>query len=188
MATVAGQDEVSAHGHTDGAALPTNALPFYDDSVNTTGCCAKFNPEGWDGRRLHFEDKRFLRATTKSAMHVPLNMGRVMERVQTAIAAADAQDPHENVMLSHDPSFWTSEHLIAVTKDVPGEEMTTLSGDFVTRVFEGPFSSIGTWQSEMEAEARKAGSEAKKVYFFYTTCPKCAKAYGKNYVVGVAQI
>jgi hypothetical protein len=24
------------------------------------------------------------------------------------------------------------------------------------------------------------------VYFFFTTCPKCAKAYGRNYVVGVA--
>jgi hypothetical protein len=28
----------------------------------------------------------------------------------------------------------------------------------------------------------------KKLYFSYTTCPKCAKAYGKNYVVLFAQI
>jgi hypothetical protein len=28
----------------------------------------------------------------------------------------------------------------------------------------------------------------QKLYFFYTTCPKCAKAYGKNYVVLLAQI
>jgi hypothetical protein len=26
------------------------------------------------------------------------------------------------------------------------------------------------------------------MYFFYTTCPRCAKHYGKNYVVGVAQV
>jgi hypothetical protein len=26
------------------------------------------------------------------------------------------------------------------------------------------------------------------VYFFYTTCPKCAEVYGKNYVVGVVEI
>ena len=25
-------------------------------------------------------------------------------------------------------------------------------------------------------------------YFFYTTCPRCAKHYGKNYVVGVAKV
>lgn len=28
----------------------------------------------------------------------------------------------------------------------------------------------------------------KKVYFFYTICPKCAKYYGKNYVIGVAEV
>jgi hypothetical protein len=28
----------------------------------------------------------------------------------------------------------------------------------------------------------------KKLYFSYTTCPACAKAYGKNYVVLFAQV
>ena len=27
-----------------------------------------------------------------------------------------------------------------------------------------------------------------KNYFYYTTCPKCAKVYGKNYVVAVAEV
>ena len=30
--------------------------------------------------------------------------------------------------------------------------------------------------------------EIKKLYFFYTTCPKCAKKYGKNYVVILMQV
>jgi hypothetical protein len=32
----------------------------------------------------------------------------------------------------------------------------------------------------MENIARARGSEPNKIYFFYTTCPKCEKAYGKN--------
>ena len=40
----------------------------------------------------------------------------------------------------------------------------------------------------MQDLVRARGSEPKAVYFFYTTCPDCAKAYGQNYVVGVAQI
>jgi hypothetical protein len=35
---------------------------------------------------------------------------------------------------------------------------------------------------------RERGKTLKKLYFFYTTCPKCAKYYGKNYVVLLAQI
>jgi len=85
-------------------------------------------------------------------------------------------------------SPWKAEHFFAVDRDIPGEEMTTLSGDYVTRVFEGPFSSAGAWHKEMAALARDRGHEGGPVYFFYTTCPKCAKAYGKNYVVGVAAV
>lgn len=29
--------------------MQRNETPHYDASVNTTGCCPKFNPEGWDG-------------------------------------------------------------------------------------------------------------------------------------------
>jgi hypothetical protein len=56
--------------------MQINALPRYDQSVNTTGCCPRFNPEGWEGAELHFRDKPFLRADTISALHIPLNMGR----------------------------------------------------------------------------------------------------------------
>jgi len=28
----------------------------------------------------------------------------------------------------------------------------------------------------------------RKLYFFYTTCPRCAQKYGKNYVVILAQV
>jgi hypothetical protein len=30
--------------------------------------------------------------------------------------------------------------------------------------------------------------EIEKIYFYYTTCPKCAKLYGKNYTVIFAKI
>jgi hypothetical protein len=169
-----------------GTVMQTNETPRYDASVNTTGCCPKFNPEGWDGQELHFKDKRFLRATTHSVMHVPMNMGSVFARVNRHIDDAGASDTDRFIVLSHDISPWSSEHLFSVSKTVPGEEMTTLSGDFITKVFEGPYSQARQWDEEMRQIARDRKSEPGDVYFFYTTCPKCAKAYGKNYVVGVA--
>jgi hypothetical protein len=35
---------------------------------------------------------------------------------------------------------------------------------------------------------KSRGREVKKLYFYYTTCPKCAKKYGKNYVVLLAEV
>ncbi len=168
--------------------MQTNTLPIYDDSVNTTGCCPRFNPEGWDGAELHFENKPFVKASTRSLAHVPLNMGRVFSRVLGHIEDQGASDPHQTIVLSRDLSPWESEHLFAVTKPVADEEMTSLSGDFVTKVFEGSYQHARDWYSEMQALADKRGTPAKAVHFFYTTCPKCAKTYGKNHVIGVVQV
>lgn len=168
--------------------MQTNALPKYDDSVNETGCCPRFNPEGWDGQELHFREKPFLRATSRSVMHVPVNMGSVFARVQRNMEEAGAADMNDFIVLSRDLSPWQGEHLFAASAKVPGEEAVTLSGDFVTKVFEGPYREARHWHETMLELARSRGSTADEVWFFYTTCPKCAKHYGKNYVVGLARI
>ena len=40
----------------------------------------------------------------------------------------------------------------------------------------------------MKDAAAERGKTDGEVWFFYTTCPKCAKVYGKNYVVGIAEV
>jgi hypothetical protein len=166
--------------------MQTNALPHYDDSHNTTGCCPKFNPGGWDDQELHFKDKKFVHATTRNALHIPINMGSVFGRVQGKIEDAGGYDPDNMIVLSRDLSPWKAEHFFAVDRDIPGEEIVTLSGDYVTKVFEGAYSNAPAWHEDMQRTVREKGKEPKDIYFFYTTCPKCAKAYGKNYLVGVA--
>ena len=168
--------------------MHTNELPAYDMTDNPTGCCPRFNPEGWDDVSLHLKDMPMLRAVTMSAMHIPLNMGKVFNRVQSHIEKAGAFDADHYIVLSRDPSPWYAEHLFAVSKPVPDEEMTKLSGDYITRVFEGPYRDARDWFDEMDKLVRANGDLPGKIWFFYTTCPKCAKTYGKNYVVGVAEV
>jgi hypothetical protein len=168
--------------------MQTNQLPRYDDSDNPTGCCPCFNPDGWDGVELHFKDKSFLRAETRGAMHIPLNMGQVFKRVDLHAREAGGWDPSNMIVLSRDLSPWKAEHLFSIDTPVPDEAMTRLSGDFVTKVFEGPYREAGKWHAQMQELVRARGGPPGDVYFFYTTCPKCAKHYGRNYVVGVARI
>ncbi|MBU1348481.1 hypothetical protein KJ781_00215, partial [Patescibacteria group bacterium] len=92
------------------------------------------------------------------------------------------------LMLTDEKSLWGADIYIDVVKDVPGAQMATISGTFLTKVFEGPYNMAGTWAKEMETYVTSKGKTIKKLYFSYTTCPKCAKAYGKNYVVLFAQI
>ena len=165
-----------------------NTTPAYDSSDNPTSCCPRFNPEGWDEQELHFKDKLFVKAGTRSLFHIPLNMGTVFPAIFKAIQDAHAQNIEQFIVLSDDSSAWHGEHFFSVTTEVPGLEMAYISGDFITKVFEGPYKDAPKWEKEMEAFIRSKGKQVLKTYFFYTTCPKCAKYYGKNYTVAVTEV
>lgn len=167
--------------------MQLNELPRYDATDNETNCCPRFHPEPWDDQELHFKDKPFVRASTVSLFHVPLNMGSIFGRTYHAIEAAHAQGG-SFLVLSHDDSPWHAEHLFAVAGPVPGAEMVNLTGDYMTKVFDGPFSQARGWCDEMRQFVESKGKHLDTQYFFFTTCPKCAKHYGKNYVVGIAKV
>ena len=120
-------------------------------------------------------------------MHVPLNMGSVMKRAQALIDEAEAAED-DWLILSQDVSPWYADHYFAVTKDVPGMVSQRLSGTYLTKVFEGPYRDAPKWYRELEEFAHSMGKKPLNTYFFYTTCPNCAKKYGKNYVIGFVQV
>jgi effector-binding domain-containing protein len=158
---------------------------LYENSE--TGCCPRFEPGPWDKKEVTFEDKLFVKDHVVSFLHIPLNFKGVMIRNMERISKAGALAP-EPMVLSDENSLWGADVYIAVSRDVPGAEMVKLSGTFLTQVFEGPYKNIRQWVKEMLDYVKQQGKTLKKLYFFYTTCPKCAKYYGKNYVVLLAQI
>ena len=164
------------------------ALPKFDMATAETGCCPRFDPAPWDNEEFRFEDRLFLRAKTVSFLHVPLNIGSVMKKTWAKIEAAEAASKEQFLVLSTDPSPWRGEHYFAVTKEVPDADMVRLSGNYLTKVYEGPYRDARKWVRDMQQHVKAAGQEMLKLYFFYTTCPKCAKHYGKNYVVAFAEV
>lgn len=152
-----------------------------------TGCCPRFDPGPWDDKEVVFEDKRFVKDRVRSFLHVPLNFGQVMVRNMERIQAADAL-ASPPIVLSDENSLWGADVYIAVSKDVPDTEMAAISGTFLSRTFEGPYKDICQWVRQMKDYVASKEKAMRKLYFFYTTCPKCAKAYGKNYVVLLAKV
>jgi hypothetical protein len=152
-----------------------------------TGCCKRFNPSPWIDKEVNFNDRQFIKDHVISFFHIPLNYGKVMKRNMDEIenAGAKAEKP---LMLSDENSLFGSDVFIAVDKPIPGRELVRMPGNFLSRVFEGPFSNMGKWVKEMNEYVMSKGKKSKKLYFFYPTCPACAKAYGKNYVVLLAEI
>jgi len=168
--------------------MKINELPKTDFSDNETDCCPRFYPGLWDEKEFIFKDKLFLKATTINFLHRPLNMSSVMKKTWKKIQDAGADLKEEFALLSYDPSAWRGEHYFTIAQEVPGDENVRITGTFLTKVFEGPYSEAGSWAGQMEDHVKSQNKDLEKLYFYYTTCPKCAEYYGKNYVVGFARV
>ena len=154
--------------------------------IKETGCCKPFNPAPWDNKTITWKGRLFVKVHSLSFLHIPINMGSVIARTMEKIWAAKAAG--EQLMLSDECSLWGSDNYIAVTKPVPGMQTVRISGTFLSQVYKGPYSKMGEWMKDMEAHAAAKGRKVKKLYFYYTMCPACAKAYGQNYTVLLAQV
>ena len=150
-------------------------------------CCPKFDPAPWDGKTFEWNNKLFIKDKVFTLFYMPVNFGKVMIRLNAKVEKARATMP-DWICLSDHTSKWNMDVYLAVDKEVPGAENTSLSGKFLSKVYEGDFKETGKWCKDFETYAAGKSSKIKKMYMWYTTCPKCAKKYGKNYVVIVAQV
>lgn len=157
-----------------------------DPNIKPTGCCEPFDPELWQEREISWQDKIFVKDHIKSFLHVPLNTGSVIVKNLDLIKKAQAEVSRQ-LVLTDENSLWGADIYFEVSKEIPNATVK-LSGTYLTKVFEGPYQNAGKWAKEMLEYVKSKGKETKKLYFSYTTCPKCAKAYGKNYVILFAQV
>jgi hypothetical protein len=150
-------------------------------------CCPPFDPAPWDDKQHNWEQKKFIRDKVRTFLYMPLNFGKVMKRLDEKVRKAEARIP-DWLCLSDHTSGWNMNLYLAVDKDIIGADNQALSGSYYSRVYEGPFRDTKKWCDDFENAARTKGVKTGKQYMWYTTCPKCAKKYGKNYVVIISEV
>jgi hypothetical protein len=150
-------------------------------------CCPKFEPAPWDGKTFQWDDKKFIKDKVFTIFYMPMTFGKVMKRLDEKVRKAGATMP-DWLCLSDHTSKWNMDVYLAVDKEIEGVGNVRLSGKFLSKVYEGPFQNTGKWCKDFEKYAEGKNLKIKKWYMWYTTCPKCAKKYGKNYVAVIAQV
>lgn len=154
-------------------------------------CCPQFDPIPWENTTHQWQDKLFIKDSMPVIFHIPMPwlitklMTRMMKKVEDSGASPETKD---FIILTYDPSPWRSEYYIYVLKEVQNAENVKISGTFISKVFDGPYQNVPKFMKETESYVSGLGSKVKKFYSFYTTCPKCAKKYGHNYIVILAEV
>lgn len=152
-------------------------------------CCPEFDPSVWDEKEHFWNEKPFLKDSVFQIMHIPMNTSSVIKRmfdkVQKENAAPDNKD---FLILFYDPSSWKSEVYMTVTKEIPNGENVKITGNFISKVFDGAYNEVPLWIKQMDEFLSKRNQKAIKYYFHYAYCPKCSKKYGHNYCIAFAQV
>jgi hypothetical protein len=153
----------------------------------TPECCPQFDPTSWDNQTFGWDKKKFIKDKVRTLFYMPLNFGAAMKRLNAKVEVAGAEMP-DWLCLSDHTSKWNMDLYLAVDREVKDAVNVELTGNFISKVYEGPFKNSGKWMKDFESFSKSKGLNLVKTYIWYTTCPKCAKKWGKNYVVIIGQI
>ncbi len=148
-------------------------------------CCPKFDPKPWDKKIFEWKKKKFVKAKVFTLFFMPINFGSVISKLMNKVGKDISKDM---MCLSDHTSKWNMNIYVAVDREIDGLENVTLSGKYLSKVYEGDFKDTAIWCKDFEKFAESKEMEIKKWYVWYTTCPKCAKKYGKNYTVIINKV
>ena len=157
------------------------------DSKKEQECCPPFDPKPWDHHILTWKNKKFVKAKVFTLFYMPINFGGVIRKLMKKMEAANAKSI-DNICLSDHTSKFNMDIYVDVNKELPDEQNVKINGKFLSRVYEGPFKDTGKWCQDFAEYAKQKKYKVGKLYMWYTTCPKCQKKYGKNYVVIIGEL
>lgn len=154
---------------------------------NEKECCPKFDPSLWDDKTFEWDNKMFIKDKVFTLFFMPINFGSVIKRMSEKVEKAGALVPNW-LCLSDHTSKWNMDLYLEVDREIPGVENTILNGKYISKVYEGDFKETGNWFKDFAGYVKSKNLTSKKIFTWYTTCPECAKKYGKNYVVFIAEV
>jgi hypothetical protein len=123
--------------------------------IQSQECCPRFDPTPWDGKVFEWKNKKFIKDSVPTQFYMPLNFGEVITRMTEKVAKYGAEIP-DWLCLSDHTSESNMDLYLAVDKEVKDAKNVTLSGKFLSKVYEGNFENTGEWCRDFEDYAKNA--------------------------------
>lgn len=155
-------------------------------------CCPKFEPERWDDKTFNWNDKQFIKESIPTIFHMPFPKS-IGKKVAKMMALADkwdslSDDKLEDLLLFNDPTPFKSDLYLSVAEEVPTAHNIRLSGTFMSKVYDGPYSHAPKFMKQMNEHLRAQDKKVGGYYVHHAYCPQCSKKFGHNYMVLFAEL
>jgi hypothetical protein len=149
-------------------------------------CCPEFDPKKWDKKKVTWKGKLFVKDKAFSFFHIPLNLTSTIKEIIKRLQLEKATDK-ETIILTDDHSAFSQNVYISARKPIKKAYDVKVTATFISKVFEGK-KKIKKWEKEMTQFVESKGKKIKHFYFYHPYCPQCAKKYGTDYTVILAEI
>lgn len=147
--------------------------------------CRERDGEAFEGAEEDWSGKAFYVVGTPLAFHIPLRIGRDIEKAVSEAEAKGYTVDDDSRLLQKDALF-KGQVLLEIRDPQEGDprvfimaQETRAEGTF----FNGPWSRLGTPTKKLVDTLVARGKTVKDIYFWYLTCPVCAKERGYQTVV-----
>ncbi|MDD2565516.1 MAG: hypothetical protein PHZ26_02900 [Candidatus Gracilibacteria bacterium] len=144
--------------------------------------CKPFLPLDFQDKEIIWVDKTFIKDHVTSFFHVHLNMGSIIKKNIKKIGISENEHDYKLILTSEKSLFGTDIYF-EIGNKIKYKNTIKMSGIFHTKVFEGPLRNVLKRKEEMIQYMNGKGKKITEIYYFYATCPSCARKFGKNYVV-----
>jgi len=155
-------------------------------------CCPQFRTEKWDEKTHYWDNKPFIMESIPTLFHIPFPpmIGKKITKMSALAEESNTMPANKEdvLVLFADPTPFKSEIYLSVTGNIPNAYNTTISGTFVSKVYDGAYNAIPKFIKQMDTYLAKTNKEAKKYYIHYAYCPGCAKKFGHNYMILFAEV
>ncbi|MFH1767359.1 MAG: hydrolase [Patescibacteria group bacterium] len=155
-------------------------------------CCPSFQSEKWDEKTQKWDNKIFIQESIPTLFHIPFPpmIGKKITSMQKMAEATGSMplNTEDTLILFEDPSPFKSNIYLSVTKQVPGAKNISLSGVFISKVFDGAYNAVPKFIKEMDTYLSEQNKTAKRYFIHYAYCPQCAKDKKRNYMILFAEI
>lgn len=154
-------------------------------------CCPEFDPKLWQDKTHHWDQKPFITTSIPVFFHMPLPwlIGKAIGKLwQQATEAKVNYDGKDFLLLIDDPTPFKSVFYLAVKKPIKNAENFSLTGTFVSRVYDGSYNAIPKFIKDMNDYLADKKVSNQDFYIHYAYCPKCSAKYGHNYVILFAKV
>lgn len=155
-------------------------------------CCPKFSPEKWNEKTHTWENKLFIKETIPTFFHIPFppmigKKAALLNKLKVD-AKREESNSEDALFLFRDPTPFKSELYLSVTGPVANANNVTISGKFISKVFDGGYNAVPKFIKQMNEYLASQGMKAKDYYIHYAYCPKCAQKFGNNYMILFAKV